>query len=74
LIRLYIIIESFVVDKDNYRRDFNNALDPYLDCSGGNPSRKVHLSDGAIKFAATFRDDVKSLNEAFMHFTIANRR
>ena len=24
----------------------------------------------AIKFAATFRDDVKLLNEAFRHFTI----
>ena len=29
-----------------------------------------HFFNEAIKFAATFRDDVKLLDEAFRHFTI----
>ena len=29
-----------------------------------------HFFNKAIKFATTFRDDVKLLNEAFRHFTI----
>ena len=46
------IIENFVVDKEQNKivigGDFNIALDSDLDCSGGNPSKKIQLKISKI--------------------------
>jgi len=45
------IIEKFLVDKEQKivaGGDFNIALDSDLDCSGGNPSKKIQLKTSKI--------------------------